>query len=384
MKRILHILPLSRRAGLEVMFLNYLKYMKEVNPELLKYQYVLGINTSEYFKSELIKLKVTLYEGKRKGKLDYSLISLGKRIIQEKNINIVYGQNTLGNTIACFLGILNRNLKVICHEHGGSWNVNGLNKLLTNIWITKAHVIICNSIAASILLEQRFNARNSKLKVILNGVIENQKEKIEKASKRLLFAGRLEEVKSPHTLIYMMEQLVQKDNQIVLDVIGDGKFEQELKDITSSYNLNNNIFFHGNVENVSEFMKQSTLLILPSVREPLGNVLIEAAFQETPSVATKIDGIPEVIVHEQTGILIKPTVECIKNPGIKYVVNTFKGKLEEPKGIDPKELSDEILTLLSDNRRLKKMGIKAKEHVSDKFSIERYYNEVKDIYLSLK
>jgi len=51
-------------------------------------------------------------------------------------------------------------------------------------------------------------------------------------------------------------------------------------------------------------------MVLPSRMEPFGIVLIEAMACKAPVVATNVGGIPEIIQHEVTGILVEP-----ENPG---------------------------------------------------------------------
>lgn len=170
MKKTLHIMSLSRNAGLEIMFLNYLKYMKQKNPEYISFQYVLGLNISDYFKKELNKLGVNVYNCKKTSKFDISPIKLANQIIKKENIEIIYGQNFIGNVIASFIKIRHKELKLICHEHGTSWNVKNVTSLLTKLWISKADIIIGNSKAAGILLKNRFKAPENKIKIIYNGV----------------------------------------------------------------------------------------------------------------------------------------------------------------------------------------------------------------------
>ena len=50
-------------------------------------------------------------------------------------------------------------------------------------------------------------------------------------------------------------------------------------------------------------MSKSDLMVLPSIREPLGNVIIEAANQSLPTIATRVDGIQEIIIHNKTELI---------------------------------------------------------------------------------
>lgn len=375
MKPTLHVLSLSRRAGLEVMFLNFIKYMKKVNPEYIKFQYVLAINISDYFKTELKSLGVKIFEYQKYNKFDLP-IKVGMKIIKTYDIEVIYGQNFVGNTIACLLGCFNKNIKVICHEHGTAWNAKWILALITYFWTRKADIIICNSKAAAFLLNRRFNVNSQKLKVIYNGVPIRPKIKANNDYKKLLFVGRLDTVKSPHTLIYMMKEIVKRDREIKLDILGDGKYLNELINLTDQLQLNSNIKFYGNVKNVDEFMAKSTLLILPSLRETLGNVIIEAAFQGKPAIASKIDGIPEVIVDGVTGVLIKPEEKLYKKTPVYKVVDLEKQRLVKPLSPSPLKLADAVMRLIKDPDKVNIMGEMAYRRVIQKFSMDKYYCKI--------
>ena len=48
------------------------------------------------------------------------------------------------------------------------------------------------------------------------------------------------------------------------------------------------------------------IIVVPSIREPLGNVIIEAGFCKKTVIASNIDGIPEIITNNVSGILLTP------------------------------------------------------------------------------
>ena len=66
---------------------------------------------------------------------------------------------------------------------------------------------------------------------------------------------------------------------------------------------NSNIFKN---KNFYDFLSKIDILVVPSIREPFGNVIVEAGFSGKAVIASKIDGIPEIILNEKFGYLIKP------------------------------------------------------------------------------
>ena len=102
-------------------------------------------------------------------------------------------------------------------------------------------------------------------------------------------------------------------------------------------------------------MKNFDLIIVPSIREPLGNVVIEAALQKVPIIASTVDGIVEIIDNNISGILIKPSVDVNKRfitesvPLPEYVVDVENERLIKPMQLDPEKLA-ELIKYMHDNQ----------------------------------
>ena len=92
-------------------------------------------------------------------------------------------------------------------------------------------------------------------------------------------------------------------------------------------------------------MSRATLLVLPSLIDYNPNVVIEAAFSELPVVATYTGGIPYLIKHRRTGILVRP--------------------------MDPYALANAIEELLLDSVLRKKIAFEARKSIARRFSLER-------------
>src|SRR5207244_8567887 len=70
--------------------------------------------------------------------------------------------------------------------------------------------------------------------------------------------------------------------------------------------LLNCIEFLGSVppEKVAHLIDEATLVVMPSRLEGFGLVALEAALMARPVVAARVGGLPEVVLHEQTGLLV--------------------------------------------------------------------------------
>lgn len=67
-----------------------------------------------------------------------------------------------------------------------------------------------------------------------------------------------------------------------------------------------NVAFTGFVDNVADYLAAFDLFILPSRREGIGSILLDAMAQKLPIVASRVGGVPEIVHDGENGILIDP------------------------------------------------------------------------------
>jgi len=96
------------------------------------------------------------------------------------------------------------------------------------------------------------------------------------------------------------------------------------------------------------------VFLLPSVKEGLPYVLLEAGAASLPSVASSTGGIPEIIDDMESGILVKPK--------------------------DSKEIAKAIVYLVEDERKMKELGRNLHEKVTGKFSTNKMIEKTMKIY----
>ena len=94
-------------------------------------------------------------------------------------------------------------------------------------------------------------------------------------------------------------------------IVGDGALRQELENKSIQNNLP--ISFVGYSKNVDKYLNESDIFILPSRDEGFPISILEAMRLGLPVISTRVAGIPEMIIHESTGLLIEPTAADLKN-----------------------------------------------------------------------
>lgn len=96
---------------------------------------------------------------------------------------------------------------------------------------------------------------------------------------------------------------VQKEVPSHLVLIGDGPDIRIAYEMVEKYDLKDKVHFMGKQNNVISLLSCSDLFILPSEKESFGLAALEAMACEVPVIATITGGIPEVVIHGETGFL---------------------------------------------------------------------------------
>lgn len=119
---------------------------------------------------------------------------------------------------------------------------------------------------------------------------------------RLLYVGRLVRSKG---LYFALEALsrIRHRHSVHLDVAGKGPDEISCRDLVERESLNELVTFHGQVpmEKVWELYRQSDIFVFPSIREPSGNVILEAMSHGLPVISTNNGG-PGHVITDQCGV----------------------------------------------------------------------------------
>ena len=115
---------------------------------------------------------------------------------------------------------------------------------------------------------------------------------------------------------YKTKALIKLKNKfpdILYIIAGEGSEKAYLQRVVNSFDLNNHVFFAGNVneKQKKQLFKNTTLMVMPTLDEShnrsiegFGIAYLEAAFFRIPSIASNIGGTPEAVINNKTGIII--------------------------------------------------------------------------------
>ena len=125
---------------------------------------------------------------------------------------------------------------------------------------------------------------------------------------QLLFVGRLAAVKGVPVLFRALTQVASQFSEVKLTLIGDGPERAGLEAEAHAMGLGGMVHFAGyrsQIE-VAEALVGADVLVLPSFAEGLPVVLMEAMAARLPVVTTRIAGVPELVEHGISGLLVSP------------------------------------------------------------------------------
>ncbi|HTV44820.1 MAG TPA: glycosyltransferase family 4 protein [Stellaceae bacterium] len=165
--------------------------------------------------------------------------------------------------------------------------------------------------------------------------------------------GSLIQRKGQDVLIRAFSRLDATRN-IQLLVVSDGPERQKLEQLTAELGLQRRIRFLGYYDDLVGVYAASDIVALASRADAFGLVLAEAGYFGLPVVATAVGGIPEVVEHGATGLLVPPD--------------------------DPAALSTALARLIDDRDYRERLGRAGKKRVERLFGVERMVADFHEAY----
>ncbi|MFT5821484.1 MAG: glycosyltransferase involved in cell wall biosynthesis [Crocinitomix sp.] len=141
-----------------------------------------------------------------------------------------------------------------------------------------------------------------------------------------------------------------------LHIVGEGREEDVLKKQTNELGLGSRVIFKGfiNHDLVPSAFNQMDIVVIASLTESFGVSAVEAAACKKPVVATRVGGLPEVVIDQKTGLLCEPN--------------------------NPSDMADKIAVLVEDQEKRKSMGEAGRISVFEKYDWEKNVDQMYDHY----
>jgi glycosyltransferase involved in cell wall biosynthesis len=173
----------------------------------------------------------------------------------------------------------------------------------------------------------------------------------------VLYLGRIVHRKGVHVLIKALSIIKQHFSKIRANIAGpsDPLYLESLKTLVEKLGLRDNVSFTGIIKEEEKytFIKSHRVVVLPSLKEYTGGVLLEAQALGVPVIATRVGAVPEMMLDGETGLLVKAG--------------------------DPYELAKSIATLIENDDLRRRFSVKAREW-AEKFTLESAVTRLEEIY----
>lgn len=384
MSTILHFLPLDTIGGVETIFAEYLKHP---HSDLHIHNVMILNKRCHPFFQKIIKENASRiahhkYHGLIKIPRFLRPLFTKYNIEQLKSgIRIIY--NTLDNS--CAWSRINNNEQVIFYERGGAWGAQSSLKTVHKN-ISRVDRFFCNSVASKRMLEILYGIKPDLCDIIYNPfrldlLNEEMIIKPPNADKFIIgMAGRLIPHKGAAIGLHALAYLLKRSTKFKLVIAGDGPEMNELKKTSVCLGIDSAVTFLGAIENMPSFFSKVDLFLCPSLREPFGNVVVEANGSGCPVICANIDGLPEAITPGKTGLCIQPTLSAKEyltlgvagNNLPEFVYNPEKDNLGPPLAMDPINVANAIWELSNSPEKLNSMSYAGHASVKERFSIDAY------------
>ena len=166
--------------------------------------------------------------------------------------------------------------------------------------------------------------------------------------------GRLTSQKGHHYFLESAKRVLEVLPKTRFLIVGDGPLRENLEGLSLSLGIAQAVRFLGYRQDIATLMGMSDVIVMPSLKEGLPYVLLEALALARPVVGTPVGGIPEVVKHGETGFLVPPK--------------------------DSESLAEAVIQVLRNPEKAARLGERGRELVSREFNIETMVRKIAAVY----
>ena len=316
--------------------------------------------------AEVAKLAIPVFSLERQPGFHPSLsVRLGE-LLKSQRINVVHCHHYSPFVYGLLAAVMHPSVRVVFTEHGRLHGVGISSKRrLVNPVLARWPSTIC---AVSGALKQDMVAEGfpeRAIQVVYNGVeLGHRPQPAERAAMRtslglsneaivLGTVGRLDPVKNLAALLESLALLKVRYPAARVVIVGDGSERQALVERAAALGVSDEVVFAGYRGDVRSLMAAFDLYVNCSTYEGVSLTILEAMASALPVVASAVGGNPEVVIDNETGLLVRPQA---------------------------KSIATAVSALIESPARRQTMGEAARFRVKRHFTIERMVNDYAATY----
>ena len=363
--KVLHLISGGDTGGAKTHIINLLCGLKD------KVEVKLVCFIDGPFAEDLKKHGIDVEVIEQRSRFDFSVVNKLKDLIESENYEIVHSHGARANLISYFLKKKVK-AKFITTVHS-DYLLDFKDNFYKNIVFTNLNKFALkrfdNYIAVSdsfkdMLVSRAFD--KDKIFTIYNGIFLEDRAIKDKESylkeKNIAYKdkfivgilARLDKVKDHKTFLRAAREVLDKDKSVIFLIAGDGQDKEHLLSLSKELGLEDNVYFLGNETHPYDFLNAIDINVLCSLSESFPYVIMEGGSLKKATVASKVGGIPKIILDGETGRLFEKQ--------------------------DYKALAAHILDLKNNDDERKKLGENLYSRIIDNFTHIKMAEKHVDIY----
>lgn len=286
-------------------------------------------------------------------------------VLRKYQVQIIHVNSYVPGNYVRLAALLMRVPLIIDHWHGFT-RLNLKRRVICRVLgrFTDLSLAVCQGVRTYVLKHCWLDP--ARVKVVYNGVEQAlfQRPRPAGAVRRDLglpeevpllgLVARLDHWGKGHKELFTAMTLLSEQHPCHALIVGDGRRRGEMQQMAQDLGLSPRIHFLGNRQDVPDLLAAMDIFVLPSHSEGVSLALLEAMAAGLPVIVSEVGGLPEVVQHEENGLLI-------------------------PVG-DAEALAHSLSRVLRDPLWAQTLGEKARREVKTRFSLERLGQEINAIY----
>ncbi len=290
-------------------------------------------------------------------------INFVRRLIRKENINIINTHSSKDSWIATIGARLSgRRHAIVRTRHLAI----GIKKSLTYTLLPDK-IVTVSEFVRRLFIEQ--GIQPDKVVTIHSGIdlrefdplkTDNTLRKetgISSAAPVIVMVAILRFDKGHYYFVHAAKKVLKKFPDAKFLIVGEGPQRANIEGYINEFGLNGNVLMLGLRGDIPRILASANLYVIPSLREGMGQSTMEAMSMGLPVIASNVGGLPELVIDNQTGILIPPK--------------------------DISALAEAIIELLSDKEKSERLARCAQQSIKDNYAIEKTVDRTLNLYAEL-
>lgn len=253
-----------------------------------------------------------------RGRFDGSVVPQLRRIVEGRNPEILQTHNVKSHFFLRFSGLWRERVWLAYHHGYTAEDLKMRCYNAINRWSLRAarHVVtVCEPFVDTLVRQGIPRERISVRHNAVEAPAPASQESIRAARATLPAAegtpilvsiGRLSREKGHVDLLEALTKLRERTRSFHLVIVGEGPERARIEAARRRLSLESHVTLAGLQHDVATYYALADAVVLPSHSEGSPNVLLEAMSAARPIVATRVGGVPEIVTHEETALLVPP------------------------------------------------------------------------------